>query len=62
MTPQPFSEYFSFLIFWTGIFRGRHMDSDTYCSTQCTGRFMCDEDQSWASFLVAGRIFGNVGG
>ena len=32
------------------------------CSAHCKWRFICDVDQSWDSFCVAGAIFGEVGG
>ena len=37
-------------------------EADSCCSAFCTGRFICDEDQSCGSFFVASSIFGNVGG
>ena len=38
------------------------LEGDSYRSAHCTGRFMCDEDQSWQSIFVAGALFGDVGG
>ena len=35
---------------------------DSCCCVHCTGRFMCDEDQSTMPFLMEGPIFGEVGG
>ena len=32
------------------------------CSAHCKWRFICDVDQSWDSFCVAGAVFGEVGG
>ena len=32
------------------------------CSAHCKWRFICDADQSWDSFCVAGAVFGEVGG
>ena len=32
------------------------------CSAHCKWRFICDVDQSWDSFCVAGAVFGDVGG
>ena len=37
------------------------LDSDTCCSAHCKYRFMCDKDQSWESFFVAGAVFGEFG-
>ena len=31
------------------------------CSAHCKWRFICDADQSWDSFCVAGAVFGEVG-
>ena len=36
--------------------------ADCACSAQCKWRFMCDADQSWDSFCVAGALFAEVGG
>ena len=38
------------------------LEGDSCCSAHCSGRFMCDEDQSSMSFCVAGALFGDVGG
>ena len=38
------------------------LEGDACCSAQCTERFICNEDQSSASFFVAGAVFGDVGG
>ena len=35
---------------------------DTCCSAYCKWRFICDDDQSCASFYVAGAVLGDVGG
>ena len=35
--------------------------ADCACSAHCKWRFMCDADQSWDSFCVAGAVFGEVG-
>ena len=32
------------------------------CSAHCKWRFICDVDQSWDSFCVAGAVFGEVAG
>ena len=37
------------------------LEGDSCCSVHCTGRFMCDGDQSWAPFFMAGAVFGDVG-
>ena len=33
------------------------LEDDSCCSAHCTGRFICDADQSWDSFFVAGAVF-----
>ena len=38
------------------------LEDDSCCSAHCIGRFICDADQSWDSFFVAGAVFGEVGG
>ena len=38
------------------------LQGDDCCSAHCKWRFICDVDQSWDSFCVAGAIFGEVGG
>ena len=38
------------------------LDGIDCCSAHCKWRFMCDMDQSWDSFCVAGAVFGEVGG
>ena len=37
------------------------LDYDTCCSAHCKKRFMCDKDQSWESFFVAGAVFRELG-
>ena len=37
------------------------LEADCACSAHCKWRFICDVDQSWDSFCVAGAIFGEVG-
>ena len=37
------------------------LDSNQCCSAHCKWRFICDADQSWDSFFVAGAVFGEVG-
>ena len=37
------------------------LDSNQCCSARCKWRFICDADQSWDSFCVAGAVFGEVG-
>ena len=38
------------------------LEGDSCSSAHCTGRFMCDEDQSRESFSVATAILADVGG
>ena len=38
------------------------LEVDIACSAHCKWRFMCDADQSWDSFCVAGAVFAEVGG
>ena len=38
------------------------LEADCACSAQCNWRFMCEADQSWDSFCVAGAVFAEVGG
>ena len=38
------------------------LEGDSWCSENCTARFMCDRYQSCQSFFMAGAIFGKVGG
>ena len=38
------------------------LEDDSCCSAHCKWRFICDADQSWDSFCVAGAVFGEVGG
>ena len=38
------------------------LEGDACCSAHCKWRFICDVDQSWDSFCVAGAVFGEVGG
>ena len=42
-----------YLVSWKGDFTG---------SAHCKWRFICEADQSWDSFCVAGAIVGEVGG
>ena len=37
------------------------LSCDFCCSAHCKWRFICDADQSWNSFCVAGAVFGEVG-
>ena len=37
------------------------LDNDTCCSAHCKKRFICNKDQSWESFFVAGAVFGEFG-
>ena len=36
------------------------LEVDACCSAHCKWRFICDADQSWHSFGVAGAVFGEV--
>ena len=36
------------------------LEADCDCSAHCKWRFICDADQSWDSFCVAGAVFGEV--
>ena len=38
------------------------LEGDACCSAHCKWRFICDADQSWDSFCVAGAVFADVGG
>ena len=38
------------------------LEADCACSAHCKWRFICDADQSWDSFCVAGAVFAEVGG
>ena len=38
------------------------LEGDACCSAHCKWRFICDVDQSWDSFCVAGAVFGEVEG
>ena len=38
------------------------LEGDACCSAYCKWRFICDADQSWDSFCVAGAVFAEVGG
>ena len=38
------------------------LEGDFTCSTHWKWRFICDADQWWHSFCVAGAVFGDVGG
>ena len=37
------------------------LEGDFACSAHCKWRFICDADQSWDSFCVAGAVFGEGG-
>ena len=37
------------------------LEADCACSAHCKWRFICDADQSWDAFCVAGAVFGEVG-
>ena len=37
------------------------LEVDSACSAQSKWRFICDADQSWDAFCVAGAVFGEVG-
>ena len=37
------------------------LEGDACCSAHCKWRFICEEDQSWDWFFVAGAVFGEVG-
>ena len=36
------------------------LEGDSCCSAHCKRFFMCDADQSWDSFCVAGAVFGEL--
>ena len=36
------------------------LDNDTCYAAHCKKRFMCDKDQSWESFFVAGAVLVSV--
>ena len=38
------------------------LEDDSCCSAHCKWRFICDADQAWDSFCMAGAVFGEVGG
>ncbi len=38
------------------------LEGASCCSPHCKWRFICEDDQSWESFFVAGATFGDVGG
>ena len=38
------------------------LEGDSCCFAQCKWRFICDTDQSWGSFSVAGAVVGQVWG
>ena len=38
------------------------LEADCACSAHCKWRFICDADQSWDAFCVAGAVFAEVGG
>ena len=37
------------------------LEGDACCSTHCKWRVICDVDQSWDLFCMAGAVFGEVG-
>ena len=37
------------------------LEGDSCCSAHCKWRFICEADQWWDSFCVAGAVFGEVG-
>ena len=37
------------------------LEGDSCCSAHCKWRFICQADQWWDSFCVAGAVFGEVG-
>ena len=55
------AEILSFKISWQAQYLVRLRGHFT-CSTHWKWRFICDADQGWYSFCVAGAVFGNVGG
>ena len=55
------AEILSFKISWQAQYLVR-LPGHFTCSTHWKWRFICDADQGWCSFCVAGAVFGNVGG
>ena len=55
------AEIWSFQISWQAHYLVR-LQGDFTCSTHWKWRFICDADQGWHSFCVAGAVFGDVGG
>ena len=51
----------SFKISWQAQYLVR-LEGDFTCSAHWKWRFICDADQWWHSFCVAGAVFGEVGG
>ena len=37
-----------------------NLSCDVFCSAHCKWRFICDADQSWDSFCVAGAVFAEL--
>ena len=55
------AEIWRFQISWQAHYLVR-LQGDFTCSTHWKWRFICDADQWWHSFCVAGAVFGDVGG
>ena len=55
------AEILSFKISWQAQYLVR-LPGHFTCSTHWKWRFICDADQGWYSFCVAGAVFRNVGG
>ena len=55
------AEIWRFQISWQVHYLVR-VQGDFTCSTHWKWRFICDADQWWHSFCVAGAVFGDVGG
>ena len=55
------AEIWRFQISWQAHYLVR-LQGDFTCSTHWKWRFICDADQWWHSFCVAGAVFGEVGG
>ena len=55
------AEIWRFQISWQAHYLVR-VQGDFTCSTHWKWRFICDADQWWHSFCVAGAVFGDVGG
>ena len=58
--PGVSAEIFNLQISWQAQYLVR-LEADCACSAHCKWRFICDADQSWDSFCVAGAVFGEVG-